>query len=75
MLDTCGHCGNQRRWWTSRRGYRVCMICAPDPWEALETLARRAGGVAVARVQQWRGATAVAQAPRLDGPRHPMAIV
>jgi hypothetical protein len=52
--DTCSHCGNTLLWWHSRSGYRVCMVCARDPLEALEVLARRSSTAAVARVQAWR---------------------
>jgi hypothetical protein len=48
----CGICEQQGRWWTSRSGDRVCMVCAPDPFAALQTLARRVPG-GVPLVQSW----------------------
>jgi len=51
--ETCSRCENTGRWWPSRSGYRVCMVCAPDPCTALETLARRGKPGLVARVQGW----------------------
>lgn len=52
--DTCGLCGNQLFWWRSRSGYRVCMKCNADPFDALETLARRGQPGLVQQVQLWR---------------------
>jgi uncharacterized Zn finger protein (UPF0148 family) len=51
--DTCSMCGNQLFWWRSKTGYRVCMVCDPDPLAALETLARRGTPGLVRRVQAW----------------------
>jgi hypothetical protein len=34
----CTSCGNALLWWRSRMGARVCMICYPDPLEALRWL-------------------------------------
>jgi Transcriptional Coactivator p15 (PC4) len=34
----CTGCGNALLWWRSRMGARVCMICYPDPLEALRWL-------------------------------------
>jgi hypothetical protein len=36
--EPCPTCGNTLRWWRSRRGRRVCMVCHPDPLEVLGTL-------------------------------------
>jgi hypothetical protein len=55
--DTCGVCGNDLLWWRSRSGYRVCMVCARDPLEALEVLARRGRPGAIRMVQGWRAAS------------------
>jgi hypothetical protein len=39
LVDTpCTSCGNALLWWRSRMGARVCMICYPDPLEALRWL-------------------------------------
>jgi hypothetical protein len=51
--ETCSVCGNQRFWWRSRSGYLVCMRCHPDPFDALETLARRGKPGLVQQVQAW----------------------
>jgi hypothetical protein len=37
----CPRCGGLL-WWRSRAGIRVCMVCDPDPLDALHTL--RDGG-------------------------------
>ena len=50
-MDTCSRCQGTR-FWPSRSGYRVCMTCCHDPFDALEILARRVPG-GVARVQGW----------------------
>jgi hypothetical protein len=31
-------CGNALLWWRSRTGQRVCMVCHPDPLQALQWL-------------------------------------
>jgi hypothetical protein len=51
--ETCGRCGNSLLWWRSRSGYRVCMVCCRDPFEALEVLARRGPPGTVERVRRW----------------------
>jgi hypothetical protein len=53
--DVCGGCGNDNAalWWRSRFGYKVCLVCCPDPYTALETLARRGTPGLVQRVQGW----------------------
>jgi hypothetical protein len=33
----CPTC-NRMLWWRSRTGRRVCMVCYPDPLQALEVL-------------------------------------
>jgi hypothetical protein len=53
--ETCGVCDNQIFWWRSRSGYQVCMVCDRDPFQALETLARRGAAGTVARVRTWWG--------------------
>jgi hypothetical protein len=52
--ETCGICGQQGRWWTSRSGDRVRMVCAPDPFAALQTLARRVPGGVPSVQSCWR---------------------
>jgi hypothetical protein len=52
--ETCSRCGNSLLWWRSRSGYRVCMVCCPDPLAALETLARRGAPGLVMQVQRWQ---------------------
>jgi hypothetical protein len=52
-MDTCSVCGNSLFWWRSRTGYRVCMRCGRDPFEALEVLARRGRPGLVKQVQGW----------------------
>jgi hypothetical protein len=54
MGEICGRCANTGRWWRSKTGYMVCMVCTPDVWDALEVLARRQGAGAVAQVKRWR---------------------
>jgi hypothetical protein len=61
--ETCSRCGNDRLWWRSRTGYLVCMVCARDPLDALETLARRASTAVVRRVQTWRQAATRQERP------------
>jgi hypothetical protein len=51
--DVCGVCGNDQFWWTSKSGYKVCMRCCPDPYSALEVLARRGKPGLVKVVQGW----------------------
>jgi hypothetical protein len=51
--ETCSRCENTLLWWRSRTGYRVCMVCGPDPFTALEILARRGMPGLVQRVQGW----------------------
>jgi hypothetical protein len=36
--EICPICGNILLWWRSRTGMRVCMVCHPDPLEALAML-------------------------------------
>lgn len=54
--EICSRCGNALLWWRSRSSYRVCMVCARDPLEALEVLARRGRPGAITQVQGWRAA-------------------
>jgi hypothetical protein len=52
-MCVCGICGTTDRWGKSRSGYLICMICHPDPCQALEIFARRVPG-GVKQVQSWR---------------------
>ena len=70
FAETCGICGNDRYFWTSKTGYRVCMSCSgPDPLAALELLARRAVGThAVQAVQRWRTEVSTPSTEALEVP-------
>jgi hypothetical protein len=52
--ETCSRYGNALWWWRSRTGYRIGMACCPDPFSALETLARRGAPGLVQQVQRWQ---------------------
>jgi hypothetical protein len=57
FAETCGVCDNQVFWWRSRSGYQICMACSPDPWAALEVLARRGKPGLIQHVQAWTRAS------------------
>jgi hypothetical protein len=63
--DSCSICQNDALWWTSKQGYKVCMVCSPNPLAALVILARRGYPGLVEKVESWQQERPISQTTKV----------